>query len=278
MNRYFSIMFGALTASTMAMGLGPAGTANATCASAFGFGNSSQCSSSPTTIAIAIGAGAAAHAEGGLGAAVALGNGSFAGTYGWLGAATALGNSSSAVAANLGVALAAGTHASAHAGAGPNEYLNVAVDLLGASDAEAYGGNGNVAVNMFGNGSQVIALGTGNMAMNSGNNSQVWAYGKLSRATNMFGSNSAVKTDGSGTASWAFQVLGDSNIVYAGPGPFAIAGAVFQKNAFITKTKPGIHINSLIAGGAAATKPPATSTGAKHTATNGLGGSKKKHG
>ncbi|WP_396931047.1 hypothetical protein [Mycolicibacterium sp.] len=273
MNRYFSIALSAVTAG--AMGFAGAPTAHASCASLFGFGNSAQCTSSPTTIAIALGTGAEAHANGGLGAAVALGNGAVAGVYGWLGAATALGTNSLSTASTLGAAFAAGNNSKAGAGA-PNEFFNVAIDV-GASDAEAYGGPGNMAVNLFGTGSSVIALGTANMAFNTGNGNFVWAFGRLNSATALGGSNGAIKTDGSGIASAAFQVLGDSNIVYAGPGPLAISGSIFQNNAFITKTKPGIHINGFVAGGAAATSPPAATAGAKHTAAHGLAGSKRKH-
>ena len=273
MNRYISLALSAVTAG--AMGFAGAPAANASCASLFGFGNSAQCTSSPTTIAIALGTGAEAHANGGLGAAVALGNGAVAGVYGWLGAATALGTNSLSTAATLGAAFAAGNNSKAGAGAGAKEFFNVAIDV-GASDAEAYGGNGNMAVNLFGTGSSVIALGTANMAFNTGNGNSVWAFGRLNSATALGGTNSAVKTDGSGTASAAFQILGDSNIVYAGPGPLAISGSIFQKNAFITKTGPGIHINGIVAGGAAAT-PPAATVGAKHTAAHGVAGSKRKH-
>ncbi|APE14530.1 hypothetical protein BOH72_04180 [Mycobacterium sp. WY10] len=272
MNRYFSIALSAVTAG--AMGFAGAPTAHASCASLFGFGNSAQCTSSPTTIAIAIGTGAEAHAEGGLGAAVALGNGAVAGVYGWLGAATALGTNSLSTATNLAIAFAAGNGSKAGAGS-PKNVLNLAVDI-GASDAEAYGGDGNTAVNLFGTGSTVTALGNGNMAFNIGNGNQVLAFGNLSSATSLGGSNSLIETDSQGTANSAFAVLGSGNWVGAGKGPLAVAGSIFKSNQLIFKFGPGIHINGIVAGGAAATPPPAA-TGAKHTAAKGLAGSKRKH-
>lgn len=277
MTRFLSTAaVGVLSAGTLGVGLLAAGPAHATCASAFGFGNSTACSSSPTTIAIAIGTGAEAHAEGALGTAFALGNGAFAGFYGSLGTATALGDSSSAVAANLGVAFSAGSHAVTHAGAAPTEVFNLAVSL-GSSDAEATG-LGDVSVNLFGSGSQVLSFGTGSVAFNTGDQSQVTAWGTLVSATNLGGYQIHVDTASGSSASSAFNVLGSGNWVEAHTGPFAIAGSVFQSGAMISQGGPGIHINGLKAGSAAATQPAATTTAAKHTATKGLGGSKKKHG
>jgi hypothetical protein len=271
MNRFFSLALGALTAG--AMGLGATPVANASCASAFGLGNSSQCSSTLTTIAIAIGNSAQAHADGVLGAAVALGNGALAGAYGWFGSATALGDSSTATAANLGIAFAAGSHSKAGAGAGSSEFFNGAISI-GSSDAEAYGGSGNLAVNLFGNGTTVLSLGTGNVAVNTGNQSQVWARGTLSNATNLGGYNSFVGTSTTSVASGAFAVLGSGNIVQVGNGPFAVAGSILQTGATVEKSGPGFNINGVIVSGAAAvgnTKPAA----AQHTAVKGLGGSNR---
>lgn len=272
MNRFFSITLGALTAGTMTMGLG-SGTAEASCASVFGFGNNSQCTSSPTTIAIALGSGAEARAEGGLGAAIALGDGAFAGVFGWFGSATAVGNSSKAVATSLGVALSAGPNADSHAGAAKTELLNLAVSI-GSSNAEALG-VGDVAVNLFGGGSQVLSFGSGNVAFNTGSQSTVEAVGTFSTATNLGTYGAFVGTTAQGIANSAFSVLGTNNKVQAGDGPLAVAGALFTSNQILVKSGPGFNINGVKAGGAAAT-PPASATGAKHTAAKGLAGSKRK--
>lgn len=52
--------------------------------------------------------------------------------------------------------------------------------------------------------------------------------------------------------STAFNIGGSNNTVQAGPGPFAIAGLINQANAGITQSGPGIHINSIVVGGASA--------------------------
>ncbi|MCV7346402.1 hypothetical protein [Mycolicibacterium rhodesiae] len=272
MNRCVSIALAALTAGTMTMGLG-CGTAEASCASVFGFGNSAQCTSSPTTIAVALGSGASARAEGGLGAALALGDGAFAGAFGWFGSATALGNGSKAVATSLGLALSAGPGADTHAGAAPTEVLNLAVSI-GSSNAEALG-VGNVALNLFGGGSEVLSFGNGNAALNTGDQSFVHAFGTFSSASNLGTYNAFVTTTPQGTANSVLSVLGSNNKVQAGDGPLALAGALFTSNQLLLKSGPGININGVTAGGAAAT-PPATATGAKHTAAKGLAGSKRK--
>ena len=50
-----------------------------------------------------------------------------------------------------------------------------------------------------------------------------------------------------------FNVFGKTNTVAAGPGPLALAGSVFRNGLTVTKTDPGIAINSFRIGGAAAT-------------------------
>ena len=50
-----------------------------------------------------------------------------------------------------------------------------------------------------------------------------------------------------------FNFFGTNNEVTAGPGPLALAGSVFQDVQIVTKTNPGIAINSDRIGGAAAT-------------------------
>ena len=50
-----------------------------------------------------------------------------------------------------------------------------------------------------------------------------------------------------------FNFFGRTNTVTAGPGPLALAGSVFQDGQTITRTNPGIAINTFGGGGAAAT-------------------------
>jgi len=50
-----------------------------------------------------------------------------------------------------------------------------------------------------------------------------------------------------------FNFLGNTNTVTAGPGPLALAGSVLQDDLTVTKTNPGIAINSFRVGGAVAT-------------------------
>ena len=119
----------------------------------------------------------------------------------------------------------------------------------------------------------MISLGTGNVAMNTGNNSQVWAFGRFSRASNLGGSGVLVQTSGTGTASWAFNVLGSGNIVQTDKAPLAIVGSLFQTNATVQQLGTGININGHVVGGAAA----ATSAAAKHTTATGLAAGKRKH-
>lgn len=272
MNRYASTTLATFAVSVVTMGVGLAPAANASCVSAFGFGNSSHCTSSPTTIAIAIGANADAEAIGALGAAIALGNSAFAGIYGSFGSAAALGNSSSAIATNLGIAIAAGSHSAAHAGAAQSEFFNLAASIANNSEAEALG-QGNVAINLFGSEAKVHAFGTDLLAFNTGNKSTITAWGTLSSALNLGGYQVIVETAGDSRAGSAFNVLGSGNAVGSAGGPFAVAGSVFQVGEKISQTGPGVHINGVKAGGAAATGPAA----AKHHGDKGVGASKRKH-
>ena len=50
-----------------------------------------------------------------------------------------------------------------------------------------------------------------------------------------------------------FNVFGAGNTVTAGPGPLALAGSVVRNGLTVTRTNPGIAINSDPFGGAAAT-------------------------
>jgi hypothetical protein len=127
---------------------------------------------------------------------------------------------------------------------------------------------GNIAMS-FGDDSETQAGNPGgggvfNMATNFGNGNSVFAFGSFNNAFAIFSSN----TD-----------------VTAMPGPLATAGSIGQNGVNITKQGPGININGVRIGGAAApTKAAANakSASAVHPATTGKAGSvtglKKKAG
>jgi hypothetical protein len=242
---------GALTT----VGLTSAPGANATCASFFGINSGGNCTSSQTSIAIAIGTNAQAHAIGLFGSAFAVGTNAIAATDGALDLATTVGDNSVAgsfgvfgMATQLGSNGVAATDGQglSHNQLGLNFALNVSfgTTAVNGSLAEAYG-IGNVAINLFGNGTVTL----GHLAL---------AYGTLNGATTLGGTNNIVSAGlGTGTANYAFGVLGSGNQVKAGPGPVAIAGSILQTGANITKQGPGFNINGFKVGGAAATPPVA---------------------
>jgi hypothetical protein len=228
---------GALLAVTVASGAFAAAAfetapaANATCASFFGIGNGNGCTSSATSIAIAFGAGATADAAGMLGTAIAVGAG---------------------VEANTG-----GTAALAIA-FGDNSIADAGTD--GRTDI------GNIAVN-FGANAGVRAVGIGNTAVNiDGDGALVRASGVLNTAVNLNGGNqvtSGLANNSNNIANLAFSLFGEDTKVAAGAGPLAIAGSIFQTVAHITKTGPGLNINGIKVGGAAAPVHHTLSTAAK---------------
>jgi hypothetical protein len=230
------------TCSFAAAALGPAPTANATCASFSGINFGSGCTSSFGGMAIAIGAGATASALGFLSTAFAAGSNATASVHGAL---------------NLGVA--AGTNATAVTGeSGGGDFANVAMTFGDNSVAQAGvpggGGFGNMATNL-GNGSQVAALGVLNMASNTGDGDFAVATGVANNASNFGGTGNVVQaasTDSNPAFNRAFAFLSNGTTVAAGPGPFALAGSIFQTGANITKQGPGFNINGLTVGGAAA--------------------------
>lgn len=243
-------------AVAVAAGLGSAPTANATCASFFGLNNSAGCTSSPTTVAIAIGNGATAYATGIFTSAFALGTNAQALAYadGFQGFsfASAIGNKSQAFAfGDLGLAEAVGANSLSFAGSLNNtpNIGNVALSLgsyaANVSRGSTTGGIANLAVNI------------------GANTDYTTAYGTLNVGVNVLGDNNLVyaedgTTPGDTKASLAFSIFGKNNVVGAGPGPFAIAGSILQTNAGIFKSGPGIAINKLRIGGAAAVHPAAS--------------------
>jgi hypothetical protein len=284
---------GGFLAAAMASGvfitsaLGSAPDANATCASFFGIGNGGGCTSSQTSIAIAIGTGATATADGLFGSAFAVGNNSIAHIFSgsFFDSASAFGDATKSFAyGGVGLAMALGTGSWA---------------LAGTRGAGAFPGFenpiGNLAINVSNNptgaNSVALALGNGNLGVNLGGvTSAGEAIGTLSAGVNLFGTaNQAMAADttglsnssGSSVADFAFTAFGSGSVVGAGPGPFAIAGSIFQTGAHLTKAGPGFNINGIKVGGAAAPSAAARATTTTTTTTKpaaALAGSKKRTG
>lgn len=270
-------LLGALTGlGVVSAGMVSAPAANATCISIFGIGSGRGCTSTLTSVAIGIGTDAVANASGFLGAAVAIGIGAQADAS-HLDLALAAGPESLAqVVGSLSVAIAAGnqggtTHSTARAGydefgnTRPSDFANIALTL--ASDSLALAGGlgdpnstrfdaGNLAVNL-GRGNSVEALGFLNSALAVGGNkpfgtlgnNDVWAAGILNNATHIGGNLNLVQAGDSPKSllNLAFNAFGSYNGVFAGvPGKkFALAGAILQNDATISRESPGININGV---------------------------------
>lgn len=277
-----ALLAGVAAAGAVA-GLGGAPVAGATCFSAFGLGNTAECTSTIGSVAIAIGTGAAAYADGLLGAAFAFGTGSVAATVdsGIGNFAVSLGDSVSSVAGGyLSIAVAGGVNTGAAAVAFPGtaSIANIAVTLGNNDDTDVTAaGVGNVALNAFGSGS-IAARGYFSTALNVGGRALVESAGLLTSATNLFGTDNIVYAADpggtTGTASLAFSVFSNSTTVSAGPGPLAIAGSIAQTGALVTKSGPGININGLVIGGAAAVPSPAAATHQSRQARPGAAATK----
>jgi hypothetical protein len=232
------------TCSFAVAALGPAPTANATCASFFGIGNGGGCTSTFGTVAIAIGTGASAEASGFFSTALAVGPDSRALSEGTLGTAVAFG------------ATGGSEFTFAGAGGSSGDFLNTVISLGNDSQALTEDGTpnfGNLALNI-GQGTDVRVAGTFNNAINVGGNEP-------------FRDNTV---SASGVFSNAYSFFGNENNITAGPGPFAIAGSLFQTGAHITRTGPGFNINGATVGAAAA--PAKATTSVKAAA---VGSSKK---
>jgi hypothetical protein len=131
----------------------------------------------------------------------------------------------------------------------------------------------DIATNAGNNGSVAAAIGYGNVALDLGSGfaTVAEAIGSLSTGVNLFGTRSLAEafdlkdpTDlTAGFANSAFSVFGSRNIVESGPGPFAIAGSVFQTGATVKKSGPGLNVNGLGVGGAAAPVHHTSSTATK---------------
>ncbi|WP_059018778.1 hypothetical protein [Mycobacterium sp. M26] len=265
-------------------GLASAPNADASCASFFGIGNTAECTSNLTSIAIAIGTNATAKANGLFGAAFAVGTNAGAQTDGPLSFATAVGDGSAATTDSgaLSVALAGGVNASASAGQAtpyaPASVGNVAVALCTKDCIADSRGIANVAINLFGDTSDVGVQGSATVAADvGGTESFTSVYGNFSNALSLFGTKSNTSASSMTVAflSTAFTIgsrgTGSvTQVVQAGPGPFAIAGSIFQTDAIVTKAGPGFNINGIAVGGASALgkRSPQSGSAAKTSTSN----------
>lgn len=118
-----------------------------------------------------------------------------------------------------------------------------------------------------------------NGARNIGGNSNTLTVGgpgsNLNLVLNVGGSSSTVSAGGPGNLNAGVNFFGSNNNVAAGPGPLALAAAVLKDGQTVTKTKPGIAINTFRIGGTALTRGP------NSTAVNAAGattGGNNKHG
>jgi hypothetical protein len=248
----------------VASALGSAPAANATCASFWGFGNGNGCTSTFGGVAIAIGTGASAYADGFLATAITIGNDSGAGAWG-----------------NLNYASNVGTGGSAVAGDGyRDDFGNVAISFGDHSYAEADNrlgqGFGNIALNL-GNGSAISADGILNTVSNTGDDNDVGATGIANSASNFGGTGNLLQayTNVAGAVGLnrAFAIFSNKTHVTAFKGPFATAGSVLQTGAIIKLNGPGININGISIGGAAA---PAQK-GAPAVSVKSAAGSRQAH-
>ena len=278
-----AVTAGAIAAGALAAaGLGSAPAANASCISAFGIGNSATCTSNLTSIAVAIGNGAQAYATGKFGAAFSIGTSAKAVTAagGLFNVAATIGPSSGATAGGIfSVAAAAGSGGAAEAGAGPapTHIGNIAVNIGKHSNTNGASADGiaNLSVNLFGD-SFGEAIGVGNTSFAVGGSGTILAaIGYFNNVTNISGNNGDIEADGGNPTvpafgSVAFNAFGSGNAVYAGPGPLAIAGSLFQTKQTVKKVGPGIAINNFRIGGAASVpvKSAARSAAAARAATS----------
>jgi hypothetical protein len=236
------------TFATAAVGSAP--TANATCASFFGIGNSANCVSSPTSVAIAIGTNAVAVAGGLFGIALTVGNDSSTqnNATGVLNFSTAFGDHATAAGGGItSLAVTVGNNSETVAGtlAGMTEIGNSALNF----------GNSSGGIN------SVVANGIINNAVNVlGNVVSLNATGIETHAGTLGGDHlvSRTATDSLTMFSMAIHAFGSGNQVTVGPGPLAFAISVFQTNKTVTRTGPGVNIDGLSVGSAAA---PSTAAG-----------------
>lgn len=240
--------------------------------------------------AVAVGKNAAAtNAIGTLSLAAALGDGATAGVLNSLfGSALQVGSGSASVlnsGLNVAVGLSVGRSGKAEASAsgvgnlalqiGPGSALtigglNAAIGITPGSTGQqttSAGLLGTLALNLFGHAGKTGTTEVGTSAffgtaINVLGSGTVRANGILAAAENVFGENNTISTsDTPNTAvTQSFGIFGRDNTVTAGPGPFSLAGSVFQKGATVTQTGLGVNINGIGGRGAASTEPAAAAT------------------
>jgi hypothetical protein len=134
---------------------------------------------------------------------------------------------------------------------------------------QALGGLQNTASNFGGAGNTLTATGSNsNNAVNILGRSITLTSGGLGANGNLaltLGGTDNIVTGGaaSGIRTAGFGIFGSGNTVTAGPGPFALAGSIFQTDQTVTQVGTGIAINQNRIGGAAALR---TSRAAARTA------------
>jgi hypothetical protein len=251
-----------------AAALTPTPTANATCASFSGINFGSGCKSTVGGMAIAIGTGATATANGFFSTAIAVGT-----------------NISALVSGVFNLGVAAGTGSQVISGnTNGSDIGNIAVSFGDGNNVEAGATSGNGFGNIassLGNGNFVFAIGALDMASNLGNDSEIEAEGIANNASNFGGNDNvavAVNTNGSAGFNRAFLMFSNHSVAAANPGPFALAGSIFQTNATVTKESAGFNINGVKVGGAAApAQQAATALSTKTTVKSAAHTGNKAH-
>jgi hypothetical protein len=98
------------------------------------------------------------------------------------------------------------------------------------------------------------------------------ANGVVTTAGNLLGHGNTISSQApfpNTTLSLAFNLFGDNTIIPVGPGAIAIAGAIAQILATITRSIPGININELVNGRASVigSEKPAPAAAARSSRT-----------
>jgi hypothetical protein len=213
---------------------------------------------STTLVASALGSAPTANAT--CASFFGLGNGGDC-TSSFGGIAIAIGTGATATAMGfLSTAVAIGTDAQSLEYGALN--LSVAVGTNGGAEAGSTTGAdvGNIAISFGDDTAAVSGFGVGNIALNFGNGNTVAALGSLNTA---------------------YAIFSTKTKVTAQPGPLATAGSFFQTLATVTKKGPGININGISIGGAAAPAKTAhatpKTTAKAATATKGITRSAAAH-
>jgi hypothetical protein len=132
----------------------------------------------------------------------------------------------------------------------------------------------------LGSGNTVTARGgVFNGARNIGGNGNTLTVGgpgsNLNLVVNVGGGGNTIDAGGPGNLNGGFNFFGTNNKVAAGPGPLAFAASVFQDGQTVTKTNPGIAINTFRVGRTALTPGPNSTAVNAAGATSGSNKQKK---